>query len=462
VELHIKDTLAAGQGLCKKALVRQIITEGPAAVEELIRWGARFDRRRGGFSLAQEGGHSCPRSLHAGGDRTGVVIVNTLRAVIASRPQIQVMEHTFAIDLLVEQGRCVGCLIYDVTYGLRLLVAEKTILATGGAGQVYRETTNPPIATGDGLAMAYRAGARVMDMEFVQFHPTALYVAGAARELISEIVRGAGATLEDRFGHRFMFDYHPRGELAPRDVVSRAIVAQMAKTGDTHAYLNLSPLGVNMIKKQFPHLVELCKGVGIDIARDRIPVRPSAHYSIGGVVVDRFARTDIDGLYACGEVAGTGFHGANRLGCNSLLEGLVTGKRAGEHAGSALTGRVVGVPKISYRLREDSRGAIDVVDMLNSLKSLMWRAAGVERSEGDLKEALEKISYWSSYVLRRQFLVPRGWELENLLLVGALIVEGALRRRESRGVHYRKDYPRPAGTTGRHLVQQRGSAARWE
>jgi L-aspartate oxidase len=328
--------------------------------------------------------------------------------------------------------------------GQRTLVwAKQVLLCTGGAGRIYRESTNPPVATGDGIAAAYRAGAELRDMEFMQFHPTVLYIAGSSRSLITEAIRGEGGRLVDRRGERFMFDYDPRGELAPRDVVSQAIVSQMEKTQHSCVYLDLSHLDAAFVRQRFPGIDAVCRTFGLDITRDQIPVRPGAHYMIGGVSIDHDARTSLPALWAAGEVSSSGLHGANRLASNSLLEGLVFGAHAGMLASLAaleMPDDLRAMP-ISSPLATASEEPLDLHDIRNSLQSLMWRAAGVRRSAGPLTEALETIDHLAGYVLVRQFEDALGWELQNMLIVARTMVKAALAREESRGVHLRTDFP---------------------
>jgi L-aspartate oxidase len=441
---HIKDTLDAGQGLSDKAAVKTIVSEGPKRVNELIEWGAAFDREDNRLIFTQEGGHRFPRIIRAHGDSTGREVEHTLIRLVKENKHIKVLENTFAIDLITRDGACHGALVWHAKKGTTLIWAKRTILATGGCGQVYRETTNPGVATGDGLAMAYRAGATLQDMEFVQFHPTTLYIAGAARFLITETVRGEGGILRNKKGERFMPAYHPQAELAPRDVVSQSILKEMQKTDHTHVYIDVSHIPKERLYARFPKIKEICASFGIDIAKDPIPVRPSAHYMIGGVKVDRFSRTTVKQLYACGEVACTGMHGANRLGSNSLLEGLVTGYMAGMDARKAIQKSKHEL--FPYHIQEFTGGSkiswLDLNDIGNSLKSLMWRNAGIERDEKHLLEAEEMIEMWCSYVMDKEFFNPTGWELQNMLLVSRLIVTSARKRKESRGVHHRSDYPK--------------------
>jgi L-aspartate oxidase len=368
---------------------------------------------------------------------------------------VRIMENTFAVDLITYRGACYGALIWTEKEGLRWIRARATILATGGAGQLYRETTNPSVATGDGMAMAWRAGAELMDMELMQFHPTTLYMAGAARALITEAVRGAGGILCDRSGRGFMKRYHPMAELAPRDVVSRAILDHMLRSRDTQVYLDVRH--IKQIRTMFPGLAKLADSYELNLSRDLIPVRPSAHYMIGGVRIDAFGRTSLRNLYACGECADSGFHGANRLASNSLLECLVLGRRAGA---AAATGAMVPVPEFSQKERGKARAGmeLDLDDLRDSLRSVLWRNVGIERDATGLKYTIDSIQFWSQYALDRTFDKPEGWELQNMLILGRLMAESALLRRESRGVHSRRDYPKTNDKRWKlHIVVRRGS-----
>jgi len=442
-DAHIADTLSVGQGLCEPAVVAAVVQEGPARIQELIAGGATFDSARGELTLTREGGHSVPRIIHAQGDATGAEVEQALLRQVAACPRIQSLDHTFVVDLLTDGGECLGALLSSQVHGLMLVWAKQTVLASGGIGQVYRETTNPDVATGDGIAMAYRAGAVVQDMEFVQFHPTTLYIAGASRWLISETVRGEGAYLLNKRGERFMPRYHPDAELAPRDAVSRAIVAEMRLTGATHVHLDLRHLDAEHIRARFPTIGAVCARFELDIAEDLIPVRPSAHYTIGGVRIDLEGRTSLARLMACGECACSGLHGANRLGSNSLLEGLVLGTRAGDLAGraAAAAGRDLLPRHIRSDLPPVESDQLDLADVLNSLKSLTWRSIGIERDAGGLREAEQNIDFWCSYVMAREFHFRGGWELQNMLTIAKLIAVAALQRQESRGVHFRSDFP---------------------
>ncbi len=439
-ESHIEDTLRTGCGLCRRDTVELVVRQAPQLVGQLFKWGAGFDLTHGKIATTLEGGHSHPRIAHAHGDETGKIIAQTLIAKAREQRNIKIIENFFTIDLLTTDGSCLGVIGWEKDKGLRIVRAANTILATGGAGQLYRETTNPSCATADGLAIACRAGAVLCDLEFVQFHPTTLYIAGASRALITETLRGEGAVLLDAKGRAFMKDYNPAAELASRDVVSRAILEQMLKTKSTHVYLDIRHFDKQKFAKRFPVISELCESFDIDISKDLIPVRPSAHYMVGGVKTDLGAKTGIENLYVCGEVASTGLHGANRLGSNSLLEGLVFGRIAGRAASESNTADR-GEPAIRYQIPHSDRSRLDATDVKNSLRALMWRNAGITRKAQPLKEAQEIISFWQRYVMDKAFDSPQGWELQNMLTVCQLIAQSALARKESRGVHFRNDYP---------------------
>jgi len=461
LDAHVADTMRVGCGLCDRPAVQRVIREGPRRIRELIDWGALFDRRGEELLLGLEAGHSAPRVIHALGDATGREVADTLIRITRSKERIRIFEDCFAIDLVEADGRCCGVTTYHRHFGHQILWARQTILATGGCGQLYRETTNPDIATGDGHAMAYRAGLPLRDMEMVQFHPTTLYVAGASRSLISEAVRGEGAYLVDRQGHRFMPDYHPDAELAPRDVVSRAILTEMAKHNATCVYLDVRHLGYDKFHKRFPTISRLCEEFDIDIAAQGIPVRPAAHYMIGGVVADQDARSAMPGLLACGEAASSGVHGANRLASNSLLEGLVFGAVAGAGAGEAAARETSSLqPRLVQSDVEPSpRTLLDLADVRNSLRSVMWRNVGIERTRDRLAETEEIVNFWGRYVFDKLFDDRTGWETQNMLAVARLVTASALARRESRGVHFRVDYPDlDPQRDSQHLIAQRGPA----
>ena len=444
-ENHIADTLAAGKGLCDPEVVELMIREAPRRIAELIDWGTEFDQVAGQVALTREGGHSHARIVHALGDATGREVMRAVIQATRTRTSVRIWQNSFTIDLLTHEGECRGAIVWDARRGASLIWARATVLATGGAGQLFRETTNPSIATADGHALAYRAGAELRDMEFMQFHPTVLYIAGSSRHLVTEAIRGEGAYLRDRNGVRFMPDYHPAAELAPRDDVSRAIVAQMAKTQHPSVYLDLSHLNPAHVRMRFPGFDALCRGFDLDITRDPIPVRPGAHYMIGGVTVDHDARTTIPGLWAGGEVSCSGLHGANRLASNSLLEGLVHGARAAEDITRTLLnagpGRLEVPPIESLASANVSRIDLDLADIRESLRALMWRSAGITRDARGLSEAADQVDFWCRYALNHIFDNPTGWTTQNLLTVARLMIASALEREESRGVHTRSDYP---------------------
>jgi L-aspartate oxidase len=440
---HIEDTLTAGGGLCDEEVVAEVVRDAPNRIRELMQWGVHFDRHEGELILGREGGHSHNRIVHALGDATGMEVMRGVIEHTRRLPNVDIWENTFTLDLLTSEGICRGAIVWNEHHGKTYVWSKQTILCTGGCGQIHRESTNPPVATGDGHAMAYRAGAELRDMEFMQFHPTVLYIAGSSRSLITEAVRGEGAYLIDKNGYRFMPDYDQRAELAPRDVVAQAIVKQMEVTQHPSVYLDLSHLDADHVRNRFPGIARTCAQFDIDITCERIPVRPGAHYMIGGVTTDVAGRTTLPGLWAAGEASSTGLHGANRLASNSLLEGLVYGARAGEGASQA-----AGEVTDSYHVEPlenpplDTRAnLLDLGDIRNSLKSLMWRAAGVQRDGDRLTEAKALVEQWRKYVFTRQFTSPEGWELQNMLLVAQLMLEAALRREESRGVHLRTDFP---------------------
>jgi L-aspartate oxidase len=460
VDAHIQDTEVVGVGLCDPEAVRVTVEEGPRRVLELIQWGANFDKKQGNaYDLAYglEGGHSYARILHAYGDATGKELAQTLINKVRSFDTIRVSEHSFAIDLITsEKGpasgdrtqECLGALAL-INGQVTVIWARRTILASGGAGQLWRESTNPKIATADGHAMAYRAGASVTDMEMVQFHPTTLYVAGSSRALITEAVRGEGAYLVDRNGERFMQAVHKDAELAPRDVVARAIVDQIRKTNYTHVFLDVRHLPTEPFKQRFPQLTKLCEQFDIDVAKDLIPIHPATHYMIGGVDVDLSGQSTLPGLFAIGEAACSGLHGANRLASNSLLEGLVFGSRAGTVAAEQARQNGVKFPmNLEHRIAPSTKTELDVSDVKSSLRSVMWRNVGIERTGDRLVETREIISFWCRYVMDKVFKVEdgieqavSGWELQNLLTAGFLVTSAAQTRTESRGAHHRLDYP---------------------
>ncbi len=461
-EFHAGDTINVGGGLSETDVVEAICNAGSDAVDWLLRHGMRMDRNpSGGIALSREGGHNIPRILHSDGTATGLEIQRVLGLSTRSHERIDIYEHATVVDLLKDaEGRVGGAAALMSRTALDpaqpvFFEAESVVLATGGGGQIFRETTNPDLATGDGLAMALRAGAELQDLEFVQFHPTILYLAGAARFLISEVTRGAGARLIDRDGHAFMADQHPAAELAPRDVVSRAIFRRIIETGDTHVYLDLS--SVHDADRRFSSLARIGREFGIDIAREPIPVRPAVHYFIGGVAADLDGRTNVEGLWAAGECASTGFHGANRMGSNSLLEGVVQGRLTGIAAAASepRPHRRFLLPR-PVSAASSSGAELSLADMTYSLKSLMWRQAGIERDRQGLEDALSRLERWEAYLADLGPFTRQGVEVVNMVQVAHLIALSAAYRTESRGAHFRSDFPAPDGAWQCH------SRVRWQ
>ena len=445
INAHIQDTLEAGAGLCEPSAVRALVEEGPVEIQQLLKWGMRVDRDESGQpALGLEGGHHCHRIIHSDGDATGVELARCLVEKVRQQRRVRVFDRCFVIDILVDQRngqrRAAGVLTWHPRHGLQIIWAKATVLASGGCGQIFRETSNPKVATGDGVSMAWRAGATVTDLEFMQFHPTTLYVAGAPRHLISEAVRGEGAKLVDRDGVSIMRDLHDLADLAPRDVVSRAIVKHLAKSGESHAWLDARCMGSTGFSKRFPGLSRMLAGFGLDGGRHLIPVHPAAHYSIGGVETDLYGRTNVPALYACGECAATGVHGANRLASNSLLEGLVFGRRVAQAIDLDALAAAMPVP-LTHEVERPERGELDLADVRSSLRSAMWRNVGIERSSTKLSDMLEMFAFWGRYAFDSVFDEPMGWETQNMLTSARLMVLAALARNESRGTHTRLDRP---------------------
>jgi L-aspartate oxidase len=440
-ERHARDTEAAGDGLCDPQAAAVLAKEGPRYVDELIDWGAAFDRDADArLSLGLEAAHSVRRVLHAR-DATGRELARVLWTRVSNDSRIRVMDSTAATDLSMDEGRCVGTSFVTSAGEHGIVRAGTTLLATGGAGQVFRETTNPSIATGDGIAMALLGGARVSDLEFVQFHPTVLNVEGAPRFLLSEALRGEGGRLVNEAGEAFMGRYDAAADLAPRDVVARAIVTEAERTG-APVYLTMDRIDASFVRRRFPTLVEVCARVGLDLALDRVPVSPAAHYMMGGVETDLDGRTSVPGLFAAGEVACTGVHGANRLASNSLLEGLVFGARAAAAmSGVVRAGELHRTEVHDAVLPNAERGT---VPSGHDVRDLMWRAAGVRRTEQGLAAAEARLAKWIAAVsdARREAAGdPELRRVHMLALVGCLIARAARRREESRGAHFRSDFP---------------------
>ena len=435
-ELHEEDTFFAGAGLCDEEAVSTLVVDGTKRIQELIEWGTEFDRKAGRLVFTQEAAHSRRRILHAHGDSTGKEIVRALIAKAGQEKSILLMPFANTESLIVANERCVGVRFLDpVLRAPREIFARGVILCTGGAGQLFLHTTNPSVATGDGMAMAYFAGAEMADMEFVQFHPTALNVENAPRFLLSEAMRGEGGILRNKYGERFMSRYDEKLELAPRDVVSRSIVAEMRRTGTRTVFLDMTALGENFLKNRFPKIYETCEFYGLNIAKDLLPVSPASHYIMGGVRTDLDGRTTLSGLYAAGEVACTGVHGANRLASNSLLEGLVFGARAGAAAvkdnyESRITNYELKNSQSAIS-RSQSNGMATAVK--KRVKRVMWERVGILRDKDSLKRALREFGQISQANL--------GTSSRNFVTLAKLIAAAALWREESRGGHFRTDFP---------------------
>ena len=455
--LHMQDTLSAGAGLCDPEAVQVLTREGPQRVANLIQWGVPFDTIHGEIALGREGAHSLPRILHAGGDATGQHIELTLAARVAES-DITVLEHTLATRIIVEDGQARAVETLNSQTGqLETYAGRFIVIGTGGAGQLYKFTTNPEVATGDGVALGFRAGARVMDMEFYQFHPTALRLEGAPSFLLSEAMRGEGAVLRDRSGRAFMSDYHPLADLAPRDVVSRAIATEMEKADGGTVSLDISHLPADVVQSRFPTIYHFCLNYGLDITREPAPVAPAAHYMMGGIQIDTWGRTNVPGLYACGEVACSAVHGANRLASNSLLDTLVFAQRL-------VNGSLGQAPQESetgdgaYLLKGLTNRAPVCASMpeltLENFQDLMWRNVGINRSGSRLVLSARILNLWQRTI---QETGPKStervsWELSNMLLLGRLMVESALLRQESRGSHFREDFPETRSQWEKHVV----------
>lgn len=439
---HLEDTLSAGAGLCDRDAVEILVNEGPKRVMDLIDWGANFDRNDDDkLSLTREGAHGRRRILHSA-DTTGGEIMRTLERKVFSNKNIQVLEKHMVVDLLTDNDVCYGVLLVNPEGKLKIYYSNIIVLASGGTGQLFMNTTNPDVATGDGIAQAYRAGAEVMDMEFVQFHPTALYLPGVPRFLISEAVRGEGALLRNSNGERFMPKYHEMAELAPRDIVTRAIVNEMDKTARENVYLDVTHMDAEKVKARFPNISRTCAKHGIDIGTELIPVAPAAHYMMGGVKTNLFGETNIKGLYACGEVSCLGVHGANRLASNSLLDGLVYGDRI-VHRTEEIFPTVAEIDVNARQFSNDKLAKPNLTNLdevIKQIKEIMWEKVGIHRNSDDLQEA---IKWFEENEDLFKFSANRihGIEILNMITVGKLIAEAALIRQESRGGHYREEYP---------------------
>ncbi|WP_274654943.1 L-aspartate oxidase [Paenibacillus humicola] len=438
-EYHRQDTLAAGAGLCSDQAVDVLVHEGPSGVDDLVRMGTHFDQENGEYALTKEGAHSQRRILHANGDATGFEIVRALSEKAVADSRIEVWDEHFVIDLVTSGSECIGALVQKPD-GQRLFVRGKaTVLCTGGAGQLYRYTTNPEVATGDGIAMAYRAGAYIQDVEFIQFHPTSLCYPGAPRFLISEAVRGEGAVLRNIKGERFMERYHEQLELAPRDVVARAIISEMEETKSTFVYIDITHESAEMIRHRFPNIYEFCLQYGLDLTTDWIPVAPAAHYMMGGVKTDLNGETNINRLFACGECSSTGVHGANRLASNSLSEAIVFGRRIVDRI-SRLKPLLPDVSAHAESMHRSGAPMQAVVERRLKLQKVMVRYVGLRRSGKGLGRGLEELKrqlpiFQSVLTKREEF------EFANMLTCALLTANAALSREESRGAHCREDFP---------------------
>lgn len=452
-ELHFKDTIKAGAGLCNPAAVRTLVKNGPEEIFKLIEWGAQFDKKGDSYDLGREAAHSRSRVIHASGDATGQEVERILLEKLSTIKRCTVQENVFLLDFIVSEGKCSHVLAYDEkAKNILVIEAKAVLLSSGGSGQLYGITTNPEISTGDGIASAYRCGAELTDLEFVQFHPTALYLKsqqkGKPLFLISEALRGEGAILRNSKGYAFMADYDKRKELAPRDVVTRAIFTEMEKNKCPFVYLDISP--IENFAKRFPNIWGTCKEFGIKLSKKMIPVEPAAHYMMGGVKTDLWGHTSIPGLFAAGEAACTGVHGANRLASNSLLEGLVFGTRIAQAAKKYIKNseKPKSRIKVSYAIQiPDRLRKLDkkLIEIRTTLQSAMWSKVGIMRSEGSLKEAMEAIKALKED-LEKTVEVPVIYlpylELRSMIEVSELITGAALQRTESRGSHYRSDYPK--------------------
>jgi L-aspartate oxidase len=450
-ELHEGDTLVAGAGLCDEQAVETLVTEGTKYIKELIEWGTEFDREGGKLVFTREAAHSRRRILHAHGDSTGSEFVRSLMARAAVEANISLLPFAATVGLIMNDGRCVGVEYLDpILRARRSIYARAVLLCTGGAGQLYLHTTNPAVATGDGMAMAYLAGADLADMEFIQFHPTALSLEGAPRFLLSEAMRGEGGVLRNREGERFMGRYDERLELAPRDIVSRSIVSEMRRTGSRNVFLDMTALDGEFLKTRFPKIAETCAAYGLDITADMLPVSPASHYCMGGVRTDLHGRSTLPGLYAAGEVSCTGVHGANRLASNSLLEGLVFGARAGKAAAEDSFGVEVPNLKSTPDAAGSAESGVTVSTAVKKrVKRVMWERVGIIRDKASLERAIAEFEQIAAARLSTSS--------RNFVTLALLVSRAALWRKESRGGHFRSDHPEPIESWRVHSIQKVGS-----
>ena len=433
--LHFQDTVRAGAGLSNEEAIWIMVREAGAAIKDLIRLGVNFDRENGHLSLNREGSHSARRVLHVR-DKTGDELIRTLYEEAASLERVRFMENHYLIDVLTEEGAVAGAVLYGVS-GPLIVETSTVVLATGGYASLLEPTTNPEGTTGDGLSIAYRAGAELCDLEFIQFHPTVLFHNESPRFLISEAVRGEGAILLNHRGERFMPSYHPLAELAPRDVVSASIYQEMQKEGTDHVFLDMRPIDPGTLMKRFPAIVEKCRSLGMDPAKEPIPVSPAAHYAMGGIRTDVWGFTSVQGLYAVGEAACTGVHGANRLASNSLLEGLVFSKRLA----MKLKGQKARQPTFLLERGDSEPKGSSLPFNLGDLRRLMGAKAGILRNHPDLESAMRQVSEWQDLLERCVLSRPEDFQLYNACNLASLVLRAALLREESRGAHQRSDFP---------------------
>jgi L-aspartate oxidase len=452
-ELHLKDTLAAGDGLCDAEAVRILVSEAPARISDLVNLGVPFDTTDGEIALSKEAAHSVFRILHAGGDATGAHIEVTLSQRVRSC-KIKVLEDCLVTEIMVREGAVSGVSALDCRTGsVERFDCRFLVLATGGAGQLYKFTTNPDVATGDGMALAYRAGAEIVDMEFFQFHPTALRLPGVAPFLITEAVRGEGGVLRNINGHRFMPDYAEEADLAPRDVVARSILYEMIKTGADKVFIDATHLPRYVITTRFPQVYRFCLDHGLDINKNLIPVAPAAHYIMGGVKTNIWGETSVAGLFAVGETACTGVHGANRLASNSLLEAVVFGQRIFERPSRKAAPETAALGKgAEVRLSLSERPVLSTAPppSLSTLQELLWEKVGIRRNREDLVQAADTLATWEACLPKPKDRPSH--ELANLVTTGRLVTEAALAREESRGAHFRSDFPASSPRWQRHIV----------
>ncbi len=450
--LHFEDTIAAGAGLCDPVAVRILTEEAGDRIADLIDIGVPFDTQFGAVALTKEAAHSIPRILHAGGDATGERIEVTLGNAVRASHNITIMEHCLATEIIVEEGKATGVFAFDSRVGsLEQFASSNIILATGGAGRLFKLTTNPHVATADGIALAYKAGAEITDMEFCQFHPTAIRLPGIPPFLISEAVRGEGGIIRDVDGKHFLPDYAPKAELAPRDIVARGIVAQMRKTRSDRVFIDVTHLPRKTITTRFPTIYRFCLDHGLDLTKGLVPVAPAAHYMMGGVKANAYGETNISGLFACGEVACTGVHGANRLASNSLMEVLVFSRRIVERAkGNLAKPEKSSAKKMDASLKNRETSGITIPLRLSTLQQLLWENAGIIRNKEKIEEVASVLAAWHE-TLGQPTDRPY-YELCNMVLAGRLLIEAALIREESRGAHFRTDFPEADPAWEKHIV----------